>query len=109
MAVKRCSIGSSGERPRSEAKEQPLWAVTELSEAVSRRSSRVSSALASGHAEVGFADFVGGGEGLGVVGHLDLAALEDVAAVRHRERHVGVLLDEQDGDALLVDLADDDE
>src|SRR3954447_18649417 len=35
-----------------------------------------------------------------------LAGLEDVAAARHLERHHRVLLDEQDGRALLVDLHD---
>jgi len=39
--------------------------------------------------------------------HLHLPDLEDVALVRDRERHVGVLLDEDDGLRALVDLADD--
>jgi hypothetical protein len=37
---------------------------------------------------------------------LDAAGLEDVGAVRHLERATGVLLDEQNGDALPVDLLD---
>src|SRR5262252_5065648 len=41
-------------------------------------------------------------------GHRDLADLQHVGAVRHPERGLGVLLDQQDGHALLlVDLADD--
>ena len=37
----------------------------------------------------------------------DLAGLQDVAAPGGVEREEGVLLDEQDGRAALVDLADD--
>src|SRR5436305_1565211 len=37
----------------------------------------------------------------------DLAALEHVRLLRHLERHARVLLDEQDGRSLPVDVADD--
>jgi hypothetical protein len=42
----------------------------------------------------------GAGEG-------DAAGFHDVAEVGDLEGHVGVLLDEEDGEALLVDFADD--
>src|SRR5262245_52788555 len=44
---------------------------------------------------------------LGVVGHGDAAGLHDVAAVGQLERRAGILLDEEDGRTLLVELLDD--
>src|SRR5687767_5366823 len=55
-----------------------------------------------GFFDVGVLEEVGGG-----VGEDDAAGLEDVAAVGDGEGHVGVLFDEEDGRALLVDLLDD--
>src|SRR5712691_1884574 len=43
---------------------------------------------------------------LRVVGERHRPGLEHIAAARHVQRHHGVLLDEQDGRALLVDLHD---
>ena len=56
-------------------------------------------------AEVGLAHLLVVAQRLGVVGERDAAGLEHVAAVRRVERHQRVLLDEQDGRPLLVDLA----
>ncbi len=42
----------------------------------------------------------------GGVGEDDLAGLDDVTAVGDRKRHQGVLLNQQNGGAFLVDLLD---
>src|SRR5205814_3027304 len=58
-------------------------------------------------AEIGLAHEVGAEElGGGVVQH-DAPGLDDVAPVRHAERHPRVLLHEQDRRPLTVDLLDD--
>src|SRR5881628_795791 len=57
-------------------------------------------------AQIGMADSLVRRQAPRLVGQDDAARLEAVAAVRHLEGHVGVLLDEQDRGALLVDLPD---
>ena len=39
--------------------------------------------------------------------HLDGAGFQNIGAVGDLQRHLGVLLDQQDGHAVAVDLADD--
>jgi hypothetical protein len=56
--------------------------------------------------EVELLDVVVLAQELGVLVHHDLAGLHHVAVGGDRQRHVGVLLDEQDRGALLVDLDD---
>ena len=58
-------------------------------------------------AEVGFLDGFVGKHRLGVALHNDFARLKDVGAVRYRKGHLGVLLHQEDGGALLVELLDD--
>ena len=67
-----------------------------------------SQCLVVGHSpRYAFLDVVIREERFGVVGHDDMAGLQHVAVVRHTQRLVGVLLDQQDGDALPVDVLDD--
>src|SRR4051794_2689618 len=58
-------------------------------------------------AQVRLADLLVVAQRLGLVGEHDVARLHDVAAVRSLQRHQRVLLDEQDGGSLRIDLADD--
>lgn len=58
-------------------------------------------------AEIGAAHLGVGAEGGGIVLEDDAAGLHDIAAVGHFEGEIGVLFDEQDGDAALaIDLGD---
>src|SRR5262249_44820157 len=59
-------------------------------------------ALALGDAEVELLDVLVLAQRLGVAVHDDAAVLEDVAVARVFERHVGVLLGEQERDAFLL-------
>jgi hypothetical protein len=58
-------------------------------------------------AQIGVADQLGLAQFGGGAAQHDLAGLQDIGAVGDRERHVGVLLDHEDRDALLVDGPDD--
>src|SRR3984893_5325814 len=66
-------------------------------------SSRESGVWTSGGAEEPRLDLVIAAQGLGRTLELDPALVEHVAAGRERERHLELLLHEQDGDAVPVD------
>ena len=58
-------------------------------------------------AKIALSDFVAGGERFGPIGQDDFADFQDVGVVRRIERHMGVLLDQQDRRPGGVDLAND--
>src|SRR3954464_5832941 len=55
-------------------------------------------------AEIGLPHVVVAEQPVGLVLHHDVPGLDDVSAIGDPERHVGVLLDEEHGRALVVDL-----
>src|ERR1019366_364044 len=57
--------------------------------------------------KIGLDDLVVGAERLGLAGHADSAGLKHIAVTRELEREPRVLLDQEDGDAGPVKLADD--
>ena len=60
-------------------------------------------------AQIRFFHFLVGQQLRAGAGHGDVSRLQHVGQVRDLQRHVGVLLDQQHGDALAVDLPDDGE
>src|SRR3569623_2751806 len=62
---------------------------------------------ASSRAKIGLHDGVARGEDVGIAVHADAAGLEHVAVVGELEGETGVLLDQEDRDAGLVEIADD--
>src|SRR5690242_20276246 len=61
----------------------------------------------SSRAKVRLHDGVACGENVGVTVHADAAGFEDVAVIGKLEGEARVLFDEEDGDAGLVEVADD--
>src|SRR4029077_12532889 len=59
-------------------------------------------ALALGNAEVELLDILVLAQRLGLAVHDDTAVLQDIAVARVFQRHIGVLLGEQEGHALLA-------
>src|SRR5207248_10915114 len=57
-------------------------------------------------AEIGFADQLGTQQIRGFAREHDLAGLQDKASVRDAQRHIGVLLDDENRRALSIDLLD---